>query len=142
MTTATTSLPATSASNAELAALILRVTMGVLFVLHGWMKYSVFTPAGTAGYFESIGLPGFLAYITIAVEILGGLALIAGVWTRWVSLALIPVMVGAGYFGHAAAGFFFSNTGGGWEYPAFWTVALIVQALLGAGAFALRRDTV
>ena len=62
--------------------------------------------------------------------------------TRWVSLALIPVMVGAGYFGHAAAGFFFSNTGGGWEYPAFWTVALIVQALLGAGAFALRRDTV
>jgi len=140
MTTATTSLPAVRASNADTAALILRVSMGVLFILHGWMKYSVFTPAGTAAYFDSIGLPGFLAYITIAVEILGGIALIAGVWTRWVSLALIPVMVGAGYFGHASAGFFFSNQGGGWEYPAFWTVALVVQALLGAGAFALRRD--
>lgn len=140
MTTATTSLPAARVSNADTAALILRVTMGVFFILHGWMKYSVFTPAGTAGYFESIGLPGFLAYITIAVEILGGLALIAGFWTRWVSLALIPVMVGAGYFGHASAGFFFSNQGGGWEYPAFWTVALVVQALLGAGAFALRRS--
>lgn len=140
MTTTTTALPATRASNADLAALVLRVTMGVLFVLHGWMKYAIFTPAGTAAYFESIGLPGFLAYLTIAAEIVGGLALIAGLWTRWVSVALIPVMVGAGYFGHFASGFVFSNQGGGWEYPAFWTVALVVQALLGSGAFALRRD--
>ena len=97
----------------------------------------MFTPAGTVGYFESIGLPGVLAYATIAVELLGGLALIAGVYTRWVSLALVPVMVGAAYFGHASAGFFFSNAGGGWEYPAFWTVALVVQALLGAGAYSV-----
>ena len=125
------------ASQADLAALLLRVAMGVLFVLHAWMKISVFTPAGTAQYFASIGLPGVLAYLTIAAELLGGLALIAGVFTRWVSLALVPVMVGAAFFGHGSAGFFFSNAGGGWEYPAFWTVALLVQALLGDGAYAL-----
>ena len=125
------------ASQADLAALLLRVAMGVLFVLHAWMKISVFTPAGTAQYFASIGLPGVLAYLTIAAELLGGLALITGVFTRWVSLALVPVMVGAAFFGHGSAGFFFSNAGGGWEYPAFWTVALLVQALLGDGAYAL-----
>lgn len=140
MTTTAVPTSANRLANADIAALILRVTMGVLFIAHGWMKYSVFTPAGTAGYFASIGLPPFLAYVTIAVEILGGLALIAGLWTRWVSILLIPVMVGAGYFGHGANGFFFSTEGGGWEYPAFWTVTLVVQALLGGGALALRND--
>lgn len=83
MTTATASdLSAGKITNAELAALILRVSMGVLFILHGWMKYSVFTPAGTAQYFAAIGLPAFLGYVTIAAEILGGAALIAGLWTR------------------------------------------------------------
>ena len=135
--TSSTSHSSAQASHADLAALLLRVAMGVLFVLHAWMKISVFTPAGTAQYFASIGLPGVLAYLTIAAELLGGLALIAGVFTRWVSLALVPVMVGAAFFGHGSAGFFFSNAGGGWEYPAFWTVALLVQALLGDGAYSL-----
>ncbi|WP_347311195.1 DoxX family protein [Defluviimonas sp. SAOS-178_SWC] len=130
-----------TASNAQYAALILRVTMGVFFLAHAWLKIAVFTPSGTAGYFASIGLPGFLAYLTIAAELLGGLALIAGLWTRWVSLALVPVLVGAAYFGHGAAGFFFSNPNGGWEFPAFWTVALIVQALLGDGAYALGKGS-
>lgn len=137
MTFANPSMPRVQASQADHAALLLRLAMGVLFVLHAWMKIAVFTPSGTAGYFASIGLPGFLAYVTIAAELLGGLALIAGLWTRWVSLALVPVMVGAAWFGHGSAGFFFSNAGGGWEYPAFWTVALVVQALLGDGAYSL-----
>ena len=111
--------------------------MGVLFVLHAWMKISVFPNAVTAQDFSSICLPGVISYLTIAAALLGGLALIAGVFTRWVSLALVPVMIGAAYFGHGSAGFFFSNAGGGWEYPAFWTVALLVQALLGDGAYAL-----
>ena len=134
-TTRTDGLAATL--NAQHAALILRVAMGGLFLAHVWLKIAVFTPAGTAGYFASLGLPGFLAYLTIAVELFGGLALIAGLWTRWVSLALVPVLLGAAYFGHGAAGFFFSNPNGGWEFPAFWAVTLIVQALLGDGAYAL-----
>jgi putative oxidoreductase len=129
----------TQAQQADYAALLLRMTMGVLFLLHGGLKLFVFTPAGTVGFFQSLGLPGPLAYLTIAAEILGGLALIAGVYTRWVSLALVPVIVGAGFFAHASAGFFFSNEGGGWEFLAFWTVALFVQALLGDGAYSLTK---
>lgn len=127
-------------SNADLAATILRVSMGVLFLAHAWLKLAIFTPAGTVGFFESLGFPGFLAYVVIAAELLGGIALIVGVWTRWVSLALVPVLLGSIYAPHGAAGFFFSNEGGGWEFPAFWAVALVVQALLGDGAYAFKRN--
>jgi putative oxidoreductase len=141
MTTLTTDFtPAAKAANADHAALILRVSMGALFIAHAGLKIFVFTPAGTAGYFDSIGLPGFLAYITIFAELLGGLALIAGVYTRIVSLALVPIMIGAAYFGHGGNGFIFSNANGGWEFPAFWTVTLIVQALLGNGTYALGKS--
>lgn len=127
-------------SDANLAAVVLRVALGVLFIAHAGLKIFVFTPAGTAGYFESLGFPGLLAYLVIAVELLGGIALILGVWTRWVSLALVPVLLGSIYAPHGAAGFFFSNEGGGWEYPAFWALTLVVQSLLGDGAFALKRS--
>jgi putative oxidoreductase len=50
---------------------------------------------------------------------------------------LIPILLGAIYTVHGSAGFFFDNANGGWEYPAFWIVALLTQALLGDGAFAL-----
>lgn len=135
MTTATTNFVTTS--NADTAAALLRITTGALFVAHAALKIFVFTPAGTAGYFASIGLPGVLAYATILIELLGGLALIAGFKTRIVALALVPVLLGAAYFGHGAAGFFFSNAGGGWEYPVFWAIVMVVQSLLGAGAWSL-----
>ncbi|WP_324753171.1 DoxX family protein [Roseovarius sp. Pro17] len=126
-------------TNADLAATLLRVAMGVLFLAHAGLKLFVFTPAGTAGYFASLGLPGPLAYLVIAAELMGGIALILGVYSRWVSLALVPILLGSIYVPHGAAGFFFSNEGGGWEFPAFWAVALVVQALLGDGAYALKR---
>ncbi|HEY0919467.1 DoxX family protein [Devosia sp.] len=144
MTYATAQTPARPSlvdgvTNADLAATLLRVSMGILFLAHAWLKLVIFTPAGTVGFFESLGFPGFLAYLVIAAELLGGIALILGVATRWVSLALVPVLLGSIYAPHGAAGFFFSNEGGGWEFPAFWAIVLLVQALLGDGAFALRR---
>jgi putative oxidoreductase len=98
----------------------------------------VFTPAGAAQFFGSLGLPPALAYLTIAAETAGGIALIVGFFTRWVSLALIPVLLGAIAFVHGPAGFFFNNPNGGWEYLAFWIAALVTQALLGDGALAVR----
>ena len=127
-------------ANADLAATILRVALGILFIAHGWLKLVIFTPAGTAAFFESLGFPGALAYLVMAAELAGGVALILGVWTRWVSLALVPVLLGSIYAPHGAAGFFFSNEGGGWECPAFWAITLVVQALLGDGAYALKRS--
>ncbi|MFC5387264.1 DoxX family protein [Aquamicrobium segne] len=144
MTSASFSNPAHASSaavtNADLAATLLRVTSGVFFLAHAWLKLVIFTPAGTAGFFESLGFPGFLAYLVIAAELFGGLALIAGLWSRWVSIALIPVLLGSIYAPHGAAGFFFSNEGGGWEFPAMWIVLLIAQALLGDGAYAIKRN--
>lgn len=60
----------------------------------------------------------------------------AGVLTRYVAIAMVPVLIGSIVFAHGSAGWLFSNEGGGWEYPAFWAVALVVQALLGDGAYA------
>ncbi|MCK9919977.1 DoxX family protein [Microbacteriaceae bacterium K1510] len=123
---------------APYAALLLRLTLGGLFLTHAALKFFVFTPAGTAAFFGKIGLPPALAYLTIAAEVLGGLALILGVWTRVVAILLIPILLGAIVTVHGGAGFFFNNPNGGWEYPAFWAVALLIQALLGDGAYALR----
>ena len=122
---------------ARYAALILRVSLGALFLAHGYLKVFVFTIPGTVGFFESIGFPGFLAYLTIAAEVVGGLALIAGIGTRYVSVALLPVLIGATYV-HAGNGWLFTNQGGGWEFPAFWSATLLVSALLGDGAYAFK----
>ncbi|RCW88952.1 DoxX family protein [Paracoccus lutimaris] len=125
--------------NADIAAFILRLATGAFFLVHGLIKLFVFTPAGTAGYFQSIGLPGALGYLTIALEIGGGLALILGIATRYVSLAMIGVLLGAAVFGHGGNGFTFSNPGGGWEYPVLWAITMLALALLGDGAYSLGR---
>ena len=123
---------------APYAALLLRVSLGVMFIAHGLLlKVLTFTVPGTVGYFESLGYPGFFAYLVILGEIGGGLALILGTWTRVVSILLLPIMIGA-TLQHVGAGWMFSNAGGGWEFPVFWIVALVVQALLGNGAWALK----
>jgi putative oxidoreductase len=122
---------------APYAALGLRVTTGALFLFHGLVKLFVFTPAGTAGYFESIGLPGALGYLTMLVEIAGGIALILGFKARIVSLALVPVLLGAAWFGHGSSGFNWSNPNGGWEYPVMWAVVMAALAALGDGPYAL-----
>ena len=125
-------------AGAAYGALLLRVTMGLLFIAHGSIKLLVFTPAGTAAFFAKLGLPAPLAYLTIGAEIVGGAALVLGIWSRVVALALAPIMLGALYFSHLGNGFLFSAPGGGWEFPVFWTVALVVQALIGDGALALK----
>ncbi|WP_414475801.1 DoxX family protein [Microvirga sp. M2] len=130
------------ARTAPYAALVLRVTLGALFLAHAGLKIVVFTPAGTAQFFQSLGLPGGLAYAVILAEVVGGLALIAGFYTRWAALALIPILVGAIVTVHGPAGFFFSNPNGGWEFLAFWILALVAQALLGEGAYGLKSGSV
>lgn len=122
---------------APYAALTLRVALGVLFIAHALLKLLVFTLPGTVQFFASLGLPAVAAYAVFAAELVGGALLVLGVRTRMVALALVPVMLGATW-AHAGNGWVFSAPNGGWEYPAFWTVTLAVQALLGDGACALR----
>ena len=127
----------TQQTNADYAAFVLRVTSGALFIAHGLLKVNVFTVAGTVGFFESLGIPGIFAYLTILAELVGGAALILGIGTRVVSLALIPVLIGATWV-HGGNGWLFSSEGGGWEFPLFWAMAQASIALLGRGAFAIR----
>jgi putative oxidoreductase len=123
---------------APYAATALRVTLGLLFLAHAGLKLFVFTPAGTAQFFGSLGLPPALAYATIFAEVVGGLALIVGFYSRVVALALVPILLGAIFTVHGPAGFFFTNPKGGWEFLALWIVGLLTVALIGDGAYALR----
>jgi putative oxidoreductase len=121
---------------APYAATLLRVTLGVMFIAHALLKYLVFTLPGTVQFFESLGLPGPLAYVTFAAELIGGLLILGGVYARWVALALVPILLGATW-AHAGNGWLFNAPNGGWEYPAFLAIAALVLGLLGDGKFAL-----
>ncbi|MDQ3272071.1 MAG: DoxX family protein [Pseudomonadota bacterium] len=115
------------------------MSLGVMWIAHALLKLLVFTLPGTAQFFESVGIPGFLAYPVFSVELLGGAAILFGVYARQVSLALTPVMAVAASV-HFANGWLFTNKGGGWEYPVFLVVASLALWLAGDGALALRRS--
>jgi len=121
----------------DLAALLLRAGLGTMFIAHALLKVFVFTPAGTVQFFESLGLPGALAYATIAAELGGGALLILGVCTRAVAVALVPVLIGATW-AHFGNGWMFAAPKGGWEYPAFLTLAAAVVGLLGGGRYSVK----
>jgi putative oxidoreductase len=124
------------ARSAALGIFVLRLALGVMFIAHALLKLLVFTLPGTAQFFQSLGLPGVLAYPVFAAELIGGVLLVLGVQTRIVAAALVPVLLGATW-AHAGNGWLFTAQGGGWEYPVFLAAAAIAQALLGDGAFAL-----
>ena len=124
-------------NNPAYGTALLRITLGVIFIAHSlYLKVFVFTIAGTVGFFESLGLPGFLAYVTLFVEGIGGILLIVGFQSRWVGLALVPIALGATW-AHSGAGWIFSNAGGGWEYPLFLAITSGVIAIQGSGALSI-----
>jgi len=123
----------------QLGIALLRVSLGTMWIAHALLKLLVFTLPGTAQFFDSVGFPGFLAYPVFIAEILGGTALVLGVYARQVSLALVPVMLGAASV-HIHNGWVFTSQGGGWEYPVFLAVTSVVLYLLGDGAAAIKRS--
>jgi putative oxidoreductase len=117
---------------------LLRVALGAMWIAHALLKIVVFTLPGTAAFFESVGIPGFLVYPVVVAEILGGVAIVLGVYARQVALLLVPILFGA-LMVHLPHGWVFSAQGGGWEYPAFLIVASFVVWLSGDG-HVLRRS--
>jgi putative oxidoreductase len=116
---------------------LLRVSLGAMFVAHALLKYLVFTMPGFEAFLGKIGLPAALAWPIVLAELIGGVAIIAGFYGRFVSAALLPVLLGA-FAVHWPNGWLFNVPNGGWEYPAFLAVAAVTHILAGEGAFALR----
>ena len=120
--------------------LLLRVTMGVMLLAHAYLKAVVFGLAGSGKFFVSLGLPDWLAVPTIALEFIGGLALILGIYARWISVPLCIELLATIVIAHGGNGWFFMNKGSGWEFPALWAAALAAVILLGDDAMALVRS--
>lgn len=124
------------------AALLLRLALGAMWISHGLvLKLMTFGIEGFAGWMGSQGLPAMLAWPIVLAEIAGGVAIALGFHGRWVSLALLPILLGATYI-HAGNGWVFTAPNGGWEYPVFLVVASIAHFFVGDGAFAAKRPVV
>jgi len=125
---------------APYGAFALRAALGIMFIAHAYLKIVVFTVPGFAGFLTQIGLPAALAWPIILAELIGGLAILLGFYGRAVSLALLPVLLGA-LLVHAPNGWVFNAPNGGWEYPAFLAIAALAHILIGDGAFAVKPVT-
>ena len=89
--------------------LLLRLALGTMFIAHSVIYMTMtLTLAGTVDFFASLGLPPWFAYATILAEALGGLLLIVGIQTRWVALALSPILLGAIWV-HSGNGWLFAS---------------------------------
>ena len=123
-------------SNTDIAALVLRLALGGVLLAHSaYLKFVVFSLAGTAQFFSGLGLPAFMAYLVFGAEVVAGILLVVGYKTRWASLAMVPILLGATWV-HWSNGWLFSNAGGGWEYPLLLSCIAVVQFFLGGGRYA------
>lgn len=135
---AMTAMP-TSIETSAWGATLLRVALGTMWISHALLKAMVYTLPGAAKFFVSVGLPGFLAYPVTGAELLGGLAIVLGIYGRQVSLLLLPILAVAAWV-HRPNGWVFTSANGGWEYPVFLLVASLAHWLVGDGRLALRRS--
>jgi len=108
----------------ELGKVILRVVLGFIFFIHGFVKFQGGI-GNTAGFFDSLGIPGFLAYVVAFIELVGGIALILGIGTRVVSLLLALIMVGAIFTAKLPAGLLGNGQAAGYELD----LALLAMAI-------------
>jgi putative oxidoreductase len=132
----------------QYGATVLRLFLGVTFVMHAYLAFVIYTPAGAAAFNARMGipLPEVAAWFTILAHGLGGLMMILGLWTRWAALANLPVMLGALVFVHLSQGYFLKGVlvgsapqAAGYEYVLLIVGATLAQVLLGGGALAITR---
>jgi len=126
---------------ADYGATVLRISLGVVLIAHSlYLKLMVFTLAGTANFFASIGLPDWFAYIVFLTEAITGVALVLGYKSRICALIVIPILLGAAW-AHWPNGWLFTAQNGGCEYPLYLAFTAVGVAFLGDGAFAIKRIT-
>lgn len=121
-------------------ATILRVTLGVIFMMHAYFALFVYGIRGTIDFQRGLGLPvpEVGVWYVLAAHGVGGAMLLLGAFTRWAALANLPIMAGAFFLVHLKQGFFMSRDGG-YEYVLLVLAADLALVFLGPGALALRR---
>jgi putative oxidoreductase len=117
---------------------VLRVVIGIVFLVHGSQKLFVFGFGGVQAAFASLGLPmpAILGPLVTLLEFAGGIALIAGLLTQWVAMLFAIQMAVAVIRVHLAGGFFLPR---GYEFALTMFGASIALALAGPGAAAVDR---
>ncbi|GMN08862.1 DoxX family protein [Croceitalea sp. MTPC9] len=125
-------------SNQNFASLFLRISIGGMFLLHGIGKpFIVGMDKVIPGFIEQ-GFPVWTAYFSTIVEIIGGMMLLVGLYSRIASIALMPISLGILFY-HFPNGWVFQSIGGGWEYPQLIIVALVVIYFLGTGKYGITK---
>jgi putative oxidoreductase len=124
---------------ASYGAMLLRLILGIVYIMHAYLAAVVLGPAGMIDYQVKNGIPfpEIGAWYLILAHGLGGVCLALGLFTRWAALANVPVMLGALLFVHLKSGFWAHK--GGYEYVLVLLVATLAVAMIGGGALSLKR---
>lgn len=120
----------------EAGTVLLRAILGLTFFIHGLSKFQGGI-SNTVGFFDSIGIPGFLAYIAAFVELIGGIALILGLGTRIVSILFVVIMLGAIFSVKLSAGFLGNGQTAGYELELVLLAMSIYFAVANGSRFSL-----
>ncbi|RFU69433.1 DoxX family protein [Peribacillus saganii] len=120
----------------EISNLILRVVLGITFFIHGLVKFQGGIE-NTAGWFGSIGLPEFMAYGVALIEVVGGIALVIGLFSRVVSGLFVLLMAGAIVKVKLAAGFLGNGQSAGYELDLVLLAMALSIAITGSKTYAL-----
>lgn len=121
--------------NPDAGILFIRIAVGLIFLLHGWAKLQGME--GVIGFFASLGFPAFLAYFVAWSEVIGGLALIVGIFVRYVGILLGIIMAVAIIKVHIGNGYSVANNG--YELALILMLGSFAITTFGAGAYSLAR---
>lgn len=121
----------------EVAFVLARILLGTILIAHGWDKFAITGLEGISGYFASLGIPaaGFAAVVAALVEIIGGILIIAGAFTRITAAVVFVDMLLAALLAHIANGVFVMNNG--WELTGAIGAGALLLVAAGAGAWSV-----
>jgi uncharacterized membrane protein YphA (DoxX/SURF4 family) len=123
-------------TNKEIGTVILRIIIGLIFFIHGFVKFQVGIE-NIAVWFNSIGIAGFMAYVVASIELIGGIALIVGFGTRVVSVLFALLMIGAIVKVKLAAGFLGNSKMAGYELELAYLAISLFLAINGSKKFSV-----
>lgn len=121
----------------EISFLLARIILGVILIAHGWDKFQITGIEGVTGYFASLGIPaaGAAAVLAALIEIIGGVLIILGLFTRVTGAVVAVQMLMAALFAHVSSGIYVANNG--WELVGAIGAGALLLIAAGAGAWSL-----